>query len=434
VSLRIAMTFPLSLGTPGGGPQDCFELCRNMSLAGADVTLLAVAGSTSRFPRPALSPENSGAAQAAQLAEAGVRVIHVPPHPIHFRLDGLPMRKAVKRLLSERDFDVLIGWWHEASFLHSLTRARRMVFAINAAASYRHIYERLRRRKVGWLLSGPLRKADVIFVRSDFTQRELVECVGVEDRHVRKIHCGVRPGFFEVPRSVPEKIDRLVYFGSLTPAKGVFDLIAALGRLTDQDLGDWRLRIIGFGDQDPVRAAAREHGVIDRVEILGGLGPEELMGQLEWARMAVLPSRSESFGLAGHRLRRRGGPRGSGGRGFRVVGPRVAHGPPGAGHRDGHAGPRGERPHRTRGSRAGRSAVRLGADGRGDSDRPRGDPQPHRGPRFRVESRVPGLLAPMTWYGLLRTLEGRQGGSASPMPSMPPWATLGLPMDARLHP
>lgn len=298
MSLRIAMTFPLSLGTPGGGPQDCFELCRNMSLAGADVTLLAVAGSTSRFPRPALSPENSGAAQAAQLAEAGVRVIHVPPHPIHFRLDGLPMRKAVKRLLSERDFDVLIGWWHEASFLHSLTRARRMVFAINAAASYRHIYERLRRRKVGWLLSGPLRKADVIFVRSDFTQRELVECVGVEDRHVRKIHCGVRPGFFEVPRSVPEKIDRLVYFGSLTPAKGVFDLIAALGRLTDQDLGDWRLRIIGFGDQDPVRAAAREHGVIDRVEILGGLGPEELMGQLEWARMAVLPSRSESFGLA----------------------------------------------------------------------------------------------------------------------------------------
>jgi len=298
VSLRIAMTFPLSLGTPGGGPQDCFELCRNMCLAGAEVTLLAVAGSTSRFPRPALSSETSGAAQAAKLTEAGVRVIHVPPHPVHFRLDGLPMRKAVKRLLSEQDFDVLIGWWHEASFLHALSRARGMVFAINAAASYRQIYERLQRRKVGWLLSGPLRKADVIFVRSDFTRRELVECVGIEDRHVRKVHCGVRPGFFDIPRAAPETIDRLIYFGSLTPGKGVFDLIAALGRLKDTDLGDWRLRIVGFGEQDPVRAAAREHGLTHRIEILGGLGPEALMEQLEWAQMAVLPSHSESFGLA----------------------------------------------------------------------------------------------------------------------------------------
>jgi glycosyltransferase involved in cell wall biosynthesis len=54
----------------------------------------------------------------------------------------------------------------------------------------------------------------------------------------------------------------------------------------------------GWGDEHGLRQAASELGIIGQVKILGRLSHEELLPVLEWADLAILPSRAESFGLA----------------------------------------------------------------------------------------------------------------------------------------
>ena len=76
---------------------------------------------------------------------------------------------------------MLVGWWHEAAFLSELARERGLAFAMVAAASYRQIFGRLKRRRFAWVLQRPLERADVVFVRSEFTRRELSELMGIDE-------------------------------------------------------------------------------------------------------------------------------------------------------------------------------------------------------------------------------------------------------------
>lgn len=93
-------------------------------------------------------------------------------------------------------------------------------------------------------------------------------------------------------------VSRLIFFGSLAPLKGVFDAIDALGRVFAAGYRDWVLKIAGWGDEERVRQAAEAAGIGDRVVFLGRLDHSQLSRELEWAHVAVLPSRAESFGLA----------------------------------------------------------------------------------------------------------------------------------------
>jgi glycosyltransferase involved in cell wall biosynthesis len=90
----------------------------------------------------------------------------------------------------------------------------------------------------------------------------------------------------------------VLYFGRLTHEKGIFDALSALGRLSASAAGDWRLRVAGWGDAQAVRARARELGLEQRIDFLGPLSRGELAGELASAQLALLPSWSESFGLA----------------------------------------------------------------------------------------------------------------------------------------
>ena len=60
---RIAMTFPLTLGTPGGGTEDCLQLARHMSRAGAEIVPTAEED-PAVYRRPALAMDSSVAREA----------------------------------------------------------------------------------------------------------------------------------------------------------------------------------------------------------------------------------------------------------------------------------------------------------------------------------------------------------------------------------
>jgi glycosyltransferase involved in cell wall biosynthesis len=149
-----------------------------------------------------------------------------------------------------------------------------------------------------WFRRRPLHEADVVFALSTFTVGQLTELMRVDPRRIRRTYWGVPPTFLEIPRRKRPEISRLVYFGALTEAKGVGDLLAALARMRDDGETTWELRVAGWGDEDGLRQVASELGIIGQLKFLGQLTHQELLPVLQWADLAILPSRAESFGLA----------------------------------------------------------------------------------------------------------------------------------------
>jgi len=299
---RVVMTFPFALGTPGGGTQDAAELARALAEVGADVTLVTPdADGPGRFPRRRARESEEGRARAADLAAAGVELVASPPHPLHFRLDGRGVRAAVERRLAARGAEAVLGYWHEAFFLAEPARAHGALFAMTAAASFSQFFgpgrsglERLRNAR----LARTYREAAVVFARSAFTCGELRAYLGLDPERLRVVPLGVERRFFDLPREARGPVRELVFVGRLVDSKGIFDALDALGRLARAGRRDWRLRAIGWGDPEPVRRAAAEHGIEGQVELLGGLDRRELALELGRAQLALLPSHTESFGLA----------------------------------------------------------------------------------------------------------------------------------------
>jgi glycosyltransferase involved in cell wall biosynthesis len=302
MTLRILVTFPFAPGTPGGGTYDCVELARHLAREGAQVTLASVA-CTGRgaFPRRAEEPNELGLQRVAELAREGVTHVSVRPDPLHLRLDGRPMRRAVLDLLAREPFDAVLGYWHEAFFLPGPLHGRRVLFALNGAASFNQFLgpgSGLLRGLRNARIRAMLQSAAVVFARSEFTRGELMELAGVDPERIRVVHLGVADVFHAAQSGRVEPVRDLLFYGALTEAKGVFDALSALGQVARRGNADWMLRIAGWGDAEAVRAAARERGLAERIELLGPLEHPQLVRELERAQLAVLPSHTESFGLA----------------------------------------------------------------------------------------------------------------------------------------
>jgi glycosyltransferase involved in cell wall biosynthesis len=303
----ILITHGWGLGTPSGVARHVQELARHLALAGARVTVLCVSTSGySRFPRPKLAPELRGEALERELATLGVRIERVEPHPLHWTLDGRPVRRAVEKLLGERPLDSVLGFFNEAAYLPELLRPRGVRFGYLATwLSYRMALERtgsglqglVRRAANRRFVVEPYRAAEVLFANSEFTRRELVDVLGCRDERIRVTYLGVRDLFHRIPRARPESVERVLFFGRLVREKGVGDAIAALGQLARQGRR-FELRILGSGNAEHVRALARQHGIAERVTLLPHQGDGRLQEELERAQLALLPSHSESFGLS----------------------------------------------------------------------------------------------------------------------------------------
>jgi len=96
----------------------------------------------------------------------------------------------------------------------------------------------------------------------------------------------VAPGFLRKPAQAPT----FLYFGRLSPEKGVALLIRAFGRLR-RDFTDARLTIVGEGAaRASLEALAATSGIGSAVEFLGWLSPAELDEPLSRAWAAVVPS------------------------------------------------------------------------------------------------------------------------------------------------
>lgn len=89
---------------------------------------------------------------------------------------------------------------------------------------------------------------------------------------------------------------RILYVGSMIPRKGLDLLVDALSHVDC----DFELRIVGNGTPEQIaqlKAAAEEKGVLDKLAFCGFLQGDALAEEYRKARVFVLPTREDCFGL-----------------------------------------------------------------------------------------------------------------------------------------
>ncbi len=92
--------------------------------------------------------------------------------------------------------------------------------------------------------------------------------------------------------SPPEQAFRVAYVGLLSEAKGVGDAIRAIARLRDAQR-QFRLTLIGIGDEAGMRQLAGRLGVADRVDFAGRIAHDAVVQQMGQHDAVVVPSRPE---------------------------------------------------------------------------------------------------------------------------------------------
>lgn len=332
-SRSLIITFPMSLGVPGGGPLDCVEMARHLSLEGADVHVIYVATNHhSLYPRRRMTADLLAAADVRKrdLNRSLVDVHAVSSNPYHYLLDGISVKKMVESLITQKRVDAVLGYWHEAAYLPNILRRRGIMFVMVAPAPYKLIFHdmsiysnRIRslrkssvdslpsfRHVVGNCFQKPrllqtrlvmdylFRNADRVLARSRCTRADVIDVFNLAPGKVDVSYCGVDSDFLAVDSRERDSVSNFLFFGALTRQKGVFDTIQALGIVASQGIRDWTLRIAGWGDETTLKSLADDHGISEHVEFLGNLDKVSLLPQLAWADLAILPSYFESFGLA----------------------------------------------------------------------------------------------------------------------------------------
>ncbi len=306
---RIAITYPYPLGEANGGARMTREIARHLSRAGAQVVVLPVSSTPTAFPRSRVAGEVLGFELDEELSRDGVEVVRVPQHALHWLLDGLSVKRTLASVLKRHRVDIVLSYFHEAAFLPSFLKARNIRFgyistwqsyamALSGADQEHRFWKSLWKWSNDRSIIRPHQQADILFATSKFTRGELRNVVGVDGSRIVVCHLGVDPRFTQIPRVAPQEITRLLFFGRIVPNKGILDAIEALAQVANRGLTNWVYRVLGPGDQEWARNAAREHGIGEKVEVAGAVDDEGLRRELERAHLAIMPSHSESFGLA----------------------------------------------------------------------------------------------------------------------------------------
>lgn len=111
------------------------------------------------------------------------------------------------------------------------------------------------------------------------------------------IYNGIHPQRFLGATAYRHERPYILAVGRLTYTKGIDLLIEAFARIAPSETAD-DLLIAGEGEaREEVMGLARRLGVDERVRFLGGVTPEAAVQLLKGCRFAVVPSRSEGFGL-----------------------------------------------------------------------------------------------------------------------------------------
>jgi glycosyltransferase involved in cell wall biosynthesis len=156
-------------------------------------------------------------------------------------------------------FVLWTGMWH-----HPRTGVHRVTRPLT-----RHVY----------------RSAEAIVAYGEHVKRYLVATADVDARKVFVAGQAVEPERFAAVEPVRNDNAEVLYIGQFEERKGLADLLAAFGEVTDATA---RLRLVGNGSLEP--EVARRAAQDPRLDVVGYLPQERLPAILGRARCLVLPS------------------------------------------------------------------------------------------------------------------------------------------------
>jgi alpha-1,3-rhamnosyl/mannosyltransferase len=159
-----------------------------------------------------------------------------------------------------------------------------LVVTVHDLALFRHPEVFNRWSRVYGRLAVPrvIQAASRVIAVSEFTRRELVELLGVDERRIRVVLNGIGPEFG--PDGSRTEGDYMLAVGTLEPRKNLPNLIEATREL------DMELRVVGRRGWGRVEVGEKH------VRWLGEVADEQLPGLYRGARCVAYPSLYEGFG------------------------------------------------------------------------------------------------------------------------------------------
>jgi glycosyltransferase involved in cell wall biosynthesis len=135
------------------------------------------------------------------------------------------------------------------------------------------------------------RRSERIIAVSQFTARQVIGLLGVDEARVRVVHHGVRPA--AVTGVAREKV--ILHVGAIQRRKNIARLVDAFERVDDE----WRLVLAGASGYGAAEILARIGAARsrDRISVLGYVPASELACWYARAMIFVFPSLDEGFGM-----------------------------------------------------------------------------------------------------------------------------------------
>ncbi|HEU5077129.1 MAG TPA: glycosyltransferase family 4 protein [Polyangiaceae bacterium] len=298
--MRIVLTCNFSPWSPysGGGQRSTHSLATALVREGHDVNVVFTRTPWERFAVPRVEYQLHWASFFGLKSRRAA-----PLRP----LNALSVLGAVQALHQKHRLDVVHGngeevvlaaIWGRKAGVPVVTTPRYPNYPaplLQAEGASRAAWLRLAITDPKYLLLGRAARASTWCCPTSEHAARLVErALGVETAKIAVIPNGVSGTFFEHEWTLPSSAP-LLFFGRLAHDKGVDTLLQALAR----DPGERRLVVVGRGDQGPaLRRMANELGLGERVVWRDWLDEAELALALSRCKLAVLPSRHESFGNA----------------------------------------------------------------------------------------------------------------------------------------
>ncbi len=140
------------------------------------------------------------------------------------------------------------------------------------------------------------RRLPAITTVSESSRRDIQRLMGVPAQRIEVVPVGIDPDVF-TPADVPRDADHVVVTTSAdVPLKGLVPLLEAVAKLrTEREV---RLTVVGSARPGgPAAAAVERLSLADAVRFTGPLPQAELVGLLQRATVAVVPSLYEGFSL-----------------------------------------------------------------------------------------------------------------------------------------
>ena len=286
--LRQLHVIPDLAVSAGGMGVAALRLAESLCKAGADVTVFATSRENEQLTR-------------STVHSSRFRLIHGPSTTVPIG-QLKEIYRAVNRLVQESQYELIHmhGTWRPLHLIAALiARKQRVPFVVSPHGSLDDWALRQKWLKKWFALKtyqGIVNRKAAMFFATSIREMKSLRRLGI-CQPVAMIPIGI--DVQDRAKVVARKGKRSILFLSrLHPAKGLFDLVEAWRRVRNEN---WRIVIVGpdvNGHKFEVQRLISFYGLESDFEFLNQVHGEQKQTCYENADLFILPSRSESFGIA----------------------------------------------------------------------------------------------------------------------------------------